>query len=78
VDDQISPLDVLLEAMRGYRETGAVGAAVAVAKAAAPYVHAKPARVRVAPPLRPLGDGELDELRRIAGRRTRAEGVGTG
>jgi hypothetical protein len=78
VDVQLTPLDVLLLAMRNYWADRDMSAAVAVAKAAAPYVHAKPARGRVVAPLRPLRDGQLDELRKIAERSRRTPEAATG
>ncbi len=56
------PLDVLLQAMRLRWQEGLVEEAVALAKAAAPYVHAKPTGGRGAVSLSRMGDDELDEL----------------
>ena len=62
-DDDLTPLDVLLNAMRQHWEKGDTQEAVALAKAAAPYVHAKPAGSRGAGSLTGgLGGNRLDEL----------------
>lgn len=61
-EDATSPLDVLLQAMRLRWQAGAVDEAVALAKAAAPYVHAKPTGGRGAASFGKMGDDELDEL----------------
>jgi hypothetical protein len=76
VDAEVTPLDVLLCAMRRHWAKREKGAAVALAKAAAPYVHARPKSGRVAAPIRLLGDGELDELCRIAERSRPVTGAG--
>jgi hypothetical protein len=61
-DDAPSPLDVLLQTMRLHLQAGELDAAVAAAKAAAPYVHARAVAGRKLPALSVLGDDELDEL----------------
>jgi hypothetical protein len=59
--DAPTPLEVLLRAMRLRWQGGQVDEAVALAKAAAPYVHAKPLGGRAAA-MSALGDDKLDEL----------------
>ena len=61
-EEELSPLDVLLQAMRQRWHEGKADEAVALAKAAAPYVHAKPASGRGAGSLSGLGGNRLDEL----------------
>ena len=56
------PLDVMLFTMRLYWREGRVDEAIALAKAAAPYLHAKPGSGRVAATLGALEDDQLDEL----------------
>ena len=56
------PLDVMLHTMRLHWREGRVEEAVALAKAAAPYLHAKPGGSRVAATLAALEDDQLDEL----------------
>ena len=64
-DEELSPLDVLLGAMREHWDANRKTEAVALAKAAAPYVHAKPTGGASAKGLIcALGDDELDELLR--------------
>jgi hypothetical protein len=60
-DDSPSPLDVLLKTMHRRWQEGKLEDAVALAKAAAPYLHAKAAgRGKVE--LGALRDDQLDEL----------------
>ena len=61
-DDPLTPLDVLLTVMRLRWSEDRVDEAVALAKAAAPYVHAKPASSRGAGTLSILGGDTLDDL----------------
>ncbi len=56
------PLDVMLHTMRQYWREGRVEDAITLAKAAAPYLHAKPGAGRVAASLADMEDGQLDEL----------------
>ena len=56
------PLDVLLQAMRQRWQEGCLDEAAALAKAAAPYVHAKPQSGRGPMMMSELGDDELDAL----------------
>ena len=63
------PLDVMLQTMRLYWREGRVEEAIALAKAAAPYLHAKPGSGRVAATFADMEDDQLDELcRRSIGR----------
>jgi hypothetical protein len=55
VTDPASPLDILISVMRTHFENQDYDAAVALAKAAAPYVHPKPAAG--------TGTGRIDTLR---------------
>jgi hypothetical protein len=61
-DDAPSPLDVLLKTMHRRWQEGKLEEAVALAKAAAPYLHAKASAGRGSAGLRALRDKELDEL----------------
>ena len=61
-DGQLTPLDVLLAAMRQRWRDNKPDEAVALAKAAAPYVHAKPASGRGASSQGGLGGDRLDDL----------------
>ncbi len=61
-DDAPSPLDVLLKTMHRRWQEGKLEEAVALAKAAAPYLHAKAATGRGMKGLGSLGDAQLDEL----------------
>lgn len=72
-EDAPTPLDVLLQAMRLRWEEKNVDEAVALAKAAAPYVHAKPSSSRGAGSPSGLGGDRLDELCRAAFYRNRTE-----
>ena len=56
------PLDVMLHTMRLYWREGRVEEAIALAKAAAPYLHAKPGAGRVAATIMDMEDSQLDEL----------------
>ena len=56
------PLDVMLHTMRAHWREGRIDEAIALAKAAAPYLHAKAAGSRVAATLAALEDDQLDEL----------------
>jgi hypothetical protein len=59
VTEPVSPLDILISVMRAHFENRDYDAAVALAKAAAPYVHPKPAAAKTA-----AGEvGRLDMLR---------------
>ena len=60
------PLDVILQTMRQHWREGRLEEAVALAKAAAPYLHAKPGGNRPAATLAALEDDQLDELCRGA------------
>ena len=69
-DDLSTPLDVLLRTMRRHWREGRVDAAVALAKAAAPYLHPRAGGSgRGAMSLAAMGDDELDDLcsRGVAG-----------
>jgi hypothetical protein len=57
-----SPLHVLLAVMRRKWRDGDEDGAVALAKAAAPYVHPRAPAARPAPDLAQVSDDELDEL----------------
>ena len=57
-----SPLHVLLFAMRRKWRDGDEEGAVALAKAAAPYVHPRAPAARPGPDLAQVSDDELDEL----------------
>ncbi len=61
-EDELTPLDVLLKAMRQRWDENKTDEAVALAKAAAPYVHAKPASGRGAGSPSGLGGNRLDDL----------------
>ena len=61
-EEALAPLDVLLRAMRLRWDEEKVDEAVALAKAAAPYVHAKPASSRGAGSPGTMGGYKLDEL----------------
>ncbi len=61
-DALMAPLDVLLQAMREHWDADKKDEAVALAKAAAPYVHAKPASSRGARSLSSLGGDRLHDL----------------
>ena len=61
-EDELTPLDVLLRAMRKRWREEKTDEAVALAKAAAPYVHAKPASGRGAGSPSGLGGNRLDDL----------------
>ncbi len=61
-EEELTPLDVLLLAMRRRWNEEKVDEAVALAKAAAPYVHAKPASSWGAGSLSGLGGDRLDDL----------------
>ena len=61
-DDLSTPLDVLLQTMRRHWREGRVDAAVALAKAAAPYLHPRAGGAGVAASLATIGDDELDDL----------------
>ena len=56
------PLDVMLHTMRLYWREGRVEEAINLAKAAAPYLHAKPGAGRVAATLADMEDDQLDDL----------------
>ena len=56
------PLEVMLHTMRLYWREGRVDEAIALAKAAAPYLHAKPGIGRIAATLAEMEDEQLDEL----------------
>ena len=56
------PLDVMLHTMRSHWREGRVEEAIALAKAAAPYLHAKAVGSRAAATLAALEDDQLDEL----------------
>ncbi len=60
--EELTPLDVLLKAMRQRWREEKTDEAVALAKAAAPYVHAKPASSRGASSPSGLGGNTLDDL----------------
>ncbi len=66
VTEPVSPLDILISVMRTHFENRDYDAAVALAKAAAPYVHAKPASTKGeangTPRLDMLRDQQLVEL----------------
>lgn len=57
-----SPLHVLLCVMRRKWRDGDEDGAVALAKAAAPYVHPRAPAARPIPDLSQVSDDELDEL----------------
>ncbi len=61
-EDAPSPLDVLLKTMHRRWQEGKLEEAVALAKAAAPYLHAKAAAGRGKIGLGALRDEQLDEL----------------
>jgi hypothetical protein len=61
-DDAPSPLDVLLWTMHRRWQEGKLDEAVSLAKAAAPYLHAKAAVGRGKAGLGALRDEQLDEL----------------
>jgi hypothetical protein len=61
-NDAPSPLDVLLKTMHRRWQEGKLEEAVALAKAAAPYLHAKAAAGRGVKGLGTLRDEQLDEL----------------
>ncbi len=61
-EDAPSPLDVLLKTMHRRWQEGKLEEAVALAKAAAPYLHAKAAAGRAKAGLGALRDEQLDEL----------------
>lgn len=61
-EDIAMPLDVMLHTMRHHWREGRIEEAIALAKAAAPYLHAKPGAGRIAATLGALRDDELDEL----------------
>jgi hypothetical protein len=56
------PLEVMLHTMRLHWREGRVDEAVALAKAAAPYLHARASASRGAVTLGDLRDEQLDEL----------------
>ena len=60
--DSPMPLDVMLQTMRLYWREGRVEEAIALAKAAAPYLHPKPGAGRVAATLAGMEDDQLDDL----------------
>ena len=60
--DSSTPLDVLLHTMRRHWREGRVEAAVALAKAAAPYLHPRAGGARGGLSLATIGDDELDDL----------------
>ncbi len=62
VEEELTPLDVLLRAMRKHWREENTDEAVALAKAAAPYVHAKPASGRGASSQGGMGGNRLDDL----------------
>lgn len=67
VSNELSPLDVLLHAMQSKWQAGDHDGAVAIARAAAPYVHARrrdgAALVNAESDLHRIGDAELaDQL----------------
>ncbi len=73
------PLDVLLEAMRIKWSEGHVNEAVALAKAAAPFVHAKPTYSKGGVlNLSALSDERLDELCALVSTGTHAEDEASG
>jgi hypothetical protein len=57
-----SPLLVMLTVMRRKWRDGDEEGAVALAKAAAPYVHPRAPAARTSPDLSQVSDDELDEL----------------
>ena len=72
-EDATLPLDVLLRAMRDHWKAGRETEAVALAKVAAPYVHAKPTDGKLERGLAcALGDDELNELLRTSSAGTAA------
>ncbi len=76
-DEELTPLDVLLRAMRQRWHEGKTDEAVALAKAAAPFMHAKPASSRGAGSLSGLGGDRLDDLCAAAFYREPAEEAGS-
>lgn len=66
-----TPLDVLLHTMRQHWQEGRVEQAVALAKAAAPYLHPRAGGGSGSMSLAMIGDDELNDLcsRSIAGER---------
>jgi hypothetical protein len=71
--DELSPLSVLLQAMRNKWDQGDADGAVAIARTAAPYVHARYGNVTGSthsePELNRLSDAELAERLAEARRR---------
>ncbi len=59
---EATPLHVMLTVMRRKWRDGDDDGAVALAKAAAPYVHPKAAATRPSNDLAQVSDGDLDEL----------------
>ena len=70
-DDLSTPLEVLLHTMRRHWREGRVDAAVALAKAAAPYLHPRAGGSRSVISLATMEDDELNDLcsRGLAGER---------
>ena len=62
VEDISMPLEVMLHTMRRHWREGRVEAAVALAKAAAPYLHARAGAGRSPLTLALMDDGQIDEL----------------
>lgn len=60
--DSPMPLDILLETMRRHWREGRLDEATALAKAAAPYLHARAGAGRETVTLASLEDEQLDEL----------------
>lgn len=56
------PLDVLLRAMRRKWDEGDCDGAAALARAAAPYLHARAGAARPSSDLRAMSDDELERL----------------
>jgi hypothetical protein len=73
IDEGITPLEVLLRAMRAYASSGQWDRAAAIAKDAAPYLHSKLTAIEQtskevpikAPDFSKLTDEELDALERL-------------
>ena len=63
------PLDLILQSMRRHWREGRIDEAVTLAKAAAPYLHARAGAGRGAATLAAMEDDQIDELcrRSLAG-----------
>jgi len=61
-EEQASPHDILLGTTRDYWRLGDIAGAVTLAKAAAPYVHARPVAVRSCGGLETIFYEQLEQL----------------